>query len=48
MAMPLFLHPADDVLVDGKQTASAFLARRLEANYTTQSPSNSGSDEDMY
>lgn len=33
LSMPLFLHPADDVLVDGQTTAAAFLRRRLEASY---------------
>lgn len=35
LAMPLFLHPADDVLLDGKQTASEFLSARLKATYST-------------
>jgi isopenicillin N synthase-like dioxygenase len=35
LSMPLFLHPADDVLVDGQTTAADFLRRRLEASYAS-------------
>lgn len=32
LAMPLFLHPGDDVVLDGLQTAKAYLAERKRAN----------------
>lgn len=37
MAMPLFLHPADDVVLDGRQTASEFLTARLRMTYAATS-----------
>lgn len=36
LAMPLFLHPAPDVVIDGTQTAAEFLSRRLSATYGTK------------
>jgi len=33
MSMPLFLHPAPDVIIDETQTAAEFLNRRLSATY---------------
>lgn len=33
MSMPLFLHPAPDVVIDGTQTAAEFLDKRLTATY---------------
>lgn len=36
MSMPLFLHPAPDVVIDGTQTAAEYLNRRLAATYGTQ------------
>lgn len=34
LSMPLFLHPADDVLIDGKTSAAVFLRERLASSYT--------------
>jgi len=36
MSMPLFLHPAPDVVIDGTQTAAEYLDRRLAATYGTK------------
>jgi isopenicillin N synthase-like dioxygenase len=41
MAMPLFLHPAGHVVLDGQQTAEAFLRERLRSNYRERSPNSS-------
>ena len=38
MAMPLFLHPADHVVLDGARTAAQFLRQRVQASYAPVSP----------
>ena len=40
LSMPLFLHPADDVVIDGDTTAASFLRTRLHASYAAARPTN--------